>query len=129
MGCGRVRARPRQGIPGPAGIGSAAPCPGSIAPDGAAYQATESLLLTFDERAFSGFRASNTTAGDGHLNLRGPGYAIFDIGAVYAWDAVDTRQSLGITVKNLLDRKKYVLVNSMVPGNGLGVYVTYRIRH
>ncbi|HZP61363.1 MAG TPA: TonB-dependent receptor, partial [Opitutaceae bacterium] len=55
-----------------------------------AYQATKSLLLTFDCRAFSSFRVSNstvngsvanTTASDGRLQIRGPGYGIFDFGA------------------------------------------------
>lgn len=77
-------------------------------------------------------RSGITYANDGRVNVKQPGYTIYNIGASYSWrakgaDKRSWRHTLGLNMKNLTN-KQYSRGN-WIPADGFSTSLTYTLKH
>jgi hypothetical protein len=67
-------------------------------------------------------------ANDGRVNIKQPGYTIFNVGASYAWRAGSNRwrHSVSLNCKNLFD-ERYSRGN-WIPADGFSSSITYSLK-
>lgn len=77
-------------------------------------------------------RAGITYENDGRINVKQPGYTIYNVGASYSWRVKGAtkrswRHTLSLNVKNLFD-KQYSRGN-WIPADGFSTSLTYTLKH